>query len=45
MNTYVTGATIKELREKRNLTQVELAEQIGVSSKTVSKWETGVSQS
>ena len=41
MNTYVTGATIKELREKRNLTQAELAEQIGVSSKTVSKWETG----
>lgn len=41
MNTYVTGATIKELREKRNRTQAELAEQIGVSSKTVSKWETG----
>ena len=41
MNTYVTGATIKELREKRNMTQAELAEQIGVSSKTVSKWETG----
>ena len=41
MNTYVTGATIKELREKRNLTQVELAEEIGVSSKTISKWETG----
>lgn len=41
MNTYVTGSTIKELREKRNLTQAELAEEIGVSSKTVSKWETG----
>ena len=40
MNTYVTGATIRQLREKRNLTQAELAEQIGVSSKTVSKWET-----
>ena len=40
MNTYVTGATIKELRESRNLTQAELAEKIGVSSKTVSKWET-----
>ena len=40
MNTYVTGATIKQLRETRNLTQGELAEQIGVSSKTVSKWET-----
>ena len=41
MNTYVTGATIKQLRELRNLTQAELAEKIGVSSKTVSKWETG----
>ncbi len=40
MNTYVTGVTIKELRESRKLTQVELAEKIGVSSKTVSKWET-----
>ena len=40
MNTYVTGITIKQLRESRNLTQAELAEQIGVSSKTISKWET-----
>ena len=40
MNTYVTGATIKELRESRKITQAELAEKIGVSSKTVSKWET-----
>ena len=40
MNSYVTGATIRQLREKRNLTQAELAERIGVSSKTVSKWET-----
>ena len=41
MNTYVTGATIKALREARKLTQAELAETVGVSSKTVSKWETG----
>ena len=40
MNTYVTGATIKQLREKQNMTQAELGEKIGVSSKTVSKWET-----
>ena len=40
MNTYVTSATIKQLREARNLTQAELAERIGVSSKTISKWET-----
>ena len=38
---YVTGKTIKELREKRKLTQKELAEQISVSDKTISKWETG----
>ena len=40
MNTYVTGTAIKQLREKRNMTQAELAEKIGVSSKTISKWET-----
>ena len=40
MNTYVTGTTIRSLREARNMTQAELAEEIGVSSKTVSKWET-----
>ena len=40
MNTYVTGATIKQLREEKNMTQAELAEKLGVSSKTVSKWET-----
>lgn len=40
MNTYVTGATIRCLRETRRMTQAELAEKIGVSSKTVSKWET-----
>lgn len=40
MNTYVTGNTIKRLREARHLTQAELGEKIGVSSKTVSKWET-----
>ena len=40
MNTYVTGTTIRQLREKRTMTQAELAEKIGVSSKTISKWET-----
>ncbi len=40
MNTYVTSTTIKNLREKRNLTQADLAERLGVSSKTISKWET-----
>lgn len=40
MNTYITGATIKRLREGKGLTQAQLAEEIGVSSKAVSKWET-----
>lgn len=41
MNQYVTGAVIKELREKNKMTQLQLAEILGVSDKTVSKWETG----
>lgn len=41
MNTYITGQTIKKLREEKELTQTQLAEQIGVSCKAVSKWETG----
>lgn len=41
MNQYITGAVIKELREKRNMTQAALAEKLCVSDKTVSKWETG----
>ena len=40
MNQYVTGAVIRELREKNKMTQVQLADKIGVSDKTVSKWET-----
>lgn len=40
MNTYVTGTTIKQLRERQKMTQAELALSLGVSSKTVSKWET-----
>ena len=39
MNTYVTGNTIKNLREAKRMTQAELGDKIGVSSKTVSKWE------
>ena len=41
MNQYVTGAVIKELREKSKMTQLEFSEKLGVSDKTVSKWETG----
>ena len=39
-NTYVASTTIKHLREILNLTQADLADRVGVSSKTISKWET-----
>ncbi|MBR0406007.1 MAG: helix-turn-helix domain-containing protein [Eggerthellaceae bacterium] len=41
MNQYVTGATIKELRERKAMTQADLAGKLSVSDKAVSKWETG----
>ncbi|MBR7149913.1 MAG: helix-turn-helix domain-containing protein [Oscillospiraceae bacterium] len=41
MDNYVTGTTIKRLRENLGMTQAELAEKIGVGNKAVSKWETG----
>ena len=41
MNQYVTGAMIKELREKKQLTQAELAERLGISYQAVSSWERG----
>jgi len=41
MSSYVTGAMIRMLREKRKLTQKQLSEKLSVSDKTVSKWETG----
>ena len=41
MNQYVTGAVIRKLREKSGMTQVDLAQVLSVSDKTVSKWETG----
>lgn len=43
MNQYITGSIIKNLREKKHLTQEQLAVRLNVSSKAVSKWETGKS--
>ena len=40
MDNYITGTTIRNLRERKRLTQVELADVLGVSDKAVSKWET-----
>ena len=39
MNQYVTGTVIKELREKNKMTQLQLAQKLGVSDKSISKWE------
>lgn len=38
---YVNGQTIKQLRKKANYTQKELAKQLCLSDKTISKWESG----
>lgn len=38
------GKFITQLRKEKNFTQKELADQLFVSDKTVSKWERGVSQ-
>ena len=41
MDKYVTGAVIRKLRKSRKMTQEELADKLFVSSKAISKWETG----
>ena len=41
MNQLVTGKFIALKRRQKNLTQEQLAENLGVSNKTISKWETG----
>lgn len=38
------GEQIKQQREAQNMTQEELAEQLGVSRQAVSKWESGTAQ-
>lgn len=40
MDNYVTGSVIRKLRERKGMTQAQLAALIDVSPKTVSKWET-----
>lgn len=41
MDQKKTGKFIAEERKKRNYTQRELADKLGISDKTVSKWECG----
>lgn len=40
MTGYVTGKTIKKLREQKGYTQKQLAQILQLSDKTISKWET-----
>ena len=42
MNQEKIGKFITELRKEKNLTQSNLAEQLGVSTNAVSKWERGI---
>ena len=38
------GRRISELRKRKNMTQLELADRMGISFQAVSNWERGVSQ-
>ena len=44
-DTVKIGKKIKQARLNRNLTQMKLADAMGVSYQAVSNWERGVSQS
>lgn len=41
MNQTAIGSCISKKRREKNLTQEQLAEKLGVSNKTISKWENG----
>lgn len=45
MEQVAIGKFIAKKRKEQNMTQEQLAERLGVSNKTISKWETGVSHS
>ncbi len=41
MNQQKIGTFLKELRNEKSITQEQLSEYLGVSRRTVSRWETG----
>jgi len=41
MDQIKIGKFIAEMRKEQNLTQIDLAEKLGISNKTISKWECG----
>ena len=42
MDNVLIGRFIADLREQRGMTQQELADILGLSNKTISKWESGM---
>lgn len=44
MNTTVFSENMKKFRTAKKYTQEEVAEKLGVTAQTVSRWECGVSQ-
>lgn len=41
MDTKKIGIFLKALRNEKGMTQEQLGERLGVSNKTISRWETG----
>ena len=41
MDQIKAGAFLKDLRKEKGITQEQLAEELGVSDRTISRWETG----
>ena len=42
MNQQKVGRFLKTLRSEKSITQEELAEKLGVSNRSISRWENGI---